>query len=57
MLGEVGLDLTKTVDEVIGYISSSFEAFVVQGKRKDYTVYLRQYQEVGNPKKVVYSCT
>ena len=57
MLGEVGLDLTKTVDEAIGYISSSFEAFVVQGKRKDYTVYLRQYQEVGNPKKVVYSCT
>ena len=51
MLGEVGLDFTKTIDEAIDYISSSFEALMVQGKRKDYTIHLWQNQEVGIPKK------
>ena len=32
MLDLVGIDFTKTVDEAIDYISSSFEAIMVQGK-------------------------
>ena len=38
MLGQVGIDLTKTMYETIDYISTSFEALVVQGKWKDDTI-------------------